>query len=97
MVRELENMSAAVHAQPRPHKVELEEINFVSDTLSLTAMDSHLDYCDAEYSIQCLDDADSTQWMADHYESTGTHWRRCTLDVTPSNASMPSMSLRRGL
>jgi len=90
--RELENVSA-VHTRPRPRKVELEEINFVSTTLSPTAMECERGYCnvdDAEYSIQCNVDVDDTdlstqntsQWMADDYESS--QWKRGALDVTPS-------------
>lgn len=104
--RELENVSVSVHAQPRPKKVELDEINFVSSTLSLTAMDSsHLEYGtgddddvddnEVEYSIQCHDDEftefstdnyqNTSQWMADNYES---NWRRSTVDFSQFTVSI---------
>jgi len=78
--RELENVSAAVHAQPRPRKLSLEEINLGSNdsnALSLTATDPQW-FLDREYSTNHgLDSSDDVstlhpvqlQWVADDYDA----------------------------
>lgn len=77
-------MSATTHSRPRPKKLELDEINFVSNTASMTVIDSrNTDYFDNEYSNQYNSDySQCGTWIIEDYDS---NWRKYT-NTTLSNS-----------
>eukprot|EP00485_Elphidium_margaritaceum_P013081 CAMPEP_0202708464 /NCGR_PEP_ID=MMETSP1385-20130828/20666_1 /ASSEMBLY_ACC=CAM_ASM_000861 /TAXON_ID=933848 /ORGANISM="Elphidium margaritaceum" /LENGTH=585 /DNA_ID=CAMNT_0049367439 /DNA_START=121 /DNA_END=1878 /DNA_ORIENTATION=+ len=72
--RDLENVSSALHCKARPHKVTLPEINFMSHTRSMTAIDS-LSECtaSAEQEFSNNMDFDDSVWFHNEYDSHHMH------------------------